>query len=92
METKAAEQMRNGGFPAISVNKDVTDICSSSSPMQVCKGTQKGEEYLKSSSRQDCSHSYSEAQGTSGCKKKQPKQKTTEMWPRIPEMHMKGMI
>jgi len=75
METKAAEQMRNGGFPAISVNKDVTGICSSSSSMHVCKGTQEGEEYLKSSSHQDCSHSYSEAQGTSGCKKKKKKKK-----------------
>ena len=50
--------VRNGVFPAISVNKDVT-VFSTCSPVWAPepKGTQEGEEYLWSNSHQNCSHS-----------------------------------
>ena len=46
-------------FPAMSVNKDVTVIsdCSLQSEFLSLKGTQEREEYLRSRSHQDCSHS-----------------------------------
>ena len=49
------------------------------------KGTQEGEEYLPSSSPQTAATPHGEPQGRSGCKK------TTGYWPRIVEVHVKGM-
>ena len=64
--------LRNGIFPAISVNKDVTVIsnCSPQCEMAAAnKETQEGEEYLPSSSHQTAVTTYCESQGSSECEK-----------------------
>ena len=63
--------MRNGIFPAISVNKDVTVIsnCGPQCEMVSPKETQEGEEYLPSSSYQTAVTTYCESQGRSECEK-----------------------
>ena len=62
--------VRNGVFPAISVNKDVTVISNCSwmwAPEP--KGSQEGEEYLWFNNHQNCSHSLPGDERSSGCKK-----------------------
>ena len=64
--------MRDGIFPATSVNKDVTVIsnCSPQCEMVAAnKETQEGEEYLLSSSHQTAVTTYCESQGGSECEK-----------------------
>ena len=61
--------VRSGIFPAISVNKDVTVLKDSSGPVWAGepKGTQEGEEYLRSNSHQITATACGEPQGNSGC-------------------------
>ena len=74
--------MRNGVFPAMSVNKDVTVISDSSPPGH------SGRKRIsaKSGSHEAVATPYGEHRGTQDVKK------TQDTDPRIAEMHMKGMI
>ena len=63
--------MRNGIFPAISVNKDVTVISNYRPPMWAGEswGNTEGKEYLPSSSHQTAATPFGEPHGSSGCEK-----------------------
>ena len=77
----AVSCLRNGIFPAESVNKDVTVIRDSSPPM--CAKGHSGRRRIPAITQpSDCSHSLRWAQDV----------KNTRYWPQTAEMHMKGMI
>ena len=79
--------VRNGVFPAISVNNNLTDISNYSPPTWASEPeeTLEGKEYQPSSSHQTAATPYSESWGNSGCE-------NTRYWPQIAEVHIKGMI
>ena len=79
--------VRNGVFPAISVNNTLTDISNYSPPTWASEPeeTLEGKEYQPSSSHQTAATPYSESWGNSACK-------NTRYWPQIAEVHIKAMI
>ena len=81
-QTYIFTHVRNGVFPAMSVNKEVTVISDSSPPGH------SGRKRIsaKSGSHEAVATPYGEHRGTQDVKK------TQDTDPRIAEMHMKGMI
>ena len=79
--------MGTGMFPAISINKDITVVTDSSSPVWApeSKGTQEGKEYLWFHCHQTAATPYLEPEGAHDMK-------ITGYWSQIAEIHMKGMI
>ena len=77
--------MRNGGFPAISVNRMSLSSAIPALRHELVspKDTQEGEEYLWSNSHQVAATLYSEPKGAQDGK-------STGYWPQIPELHTKG--